>query len=165
MAKLYELAEQYRDLSEKLEGMDGQTIIDTLEGSAELMSIETKVVGIVQMLKNWESEVPGYDAEIKRLTESRDAINNRVKTLKNYLKQCLELAQLEKIKIGVHSVRLQNNSRGAVIVEDLKLVPAKYMDIVPEHTEVNNERVLADIKANVEIPGVKYQIGKHVRLG
>ena len=165
MAKLYELAEQYKELSEQLEGMSEQAIIDTLEGSAELMNIETKVVGIMQMLKNWEAEVPGYDAEIKRLTESRDAINNRVKTLKNYLKQCLELAKLEKIKVGVHSARLQNNSRGAVIVEDLNLVPAKYMDIVPEHTEVNNERVLTDIKANIEIPGVKYQIGKHVRLG
>jgi len=162
--KLYALADEYRLLSERLEGMEPQTIIDTLEGSTELMSIETKTTGIIQMVKNWESEIPGYEAEIKRLTGHKKAIENRVDSLKTYLKQCLELAGLEKIKVGVHSAKIQNNSRGAVIVDDAKAVAAKYMDIIPEHTEVNTDRLLIDLKAKITVAGARYEIGKHVRI-
>lgn len=162
--QLYKQADKYRELAEKLEDMDQQTIIDTLEGSAELMAIEEKTVGIIQMVKNWESDLPGYEAEIKRLTENKKAIENRIKSVKEYLKDCLQRAGLEKIKVGVHSARLQKNSRGAVNVYDSEVIPAKYIDIIPEQHVPNNDRLYQDLKIGVEVPGVNYEIGNHVRI-
>ena len=168
MPKLYELAEEYRLLSEQLEDMenlDQQTVIDTLEGSTQLMDIEEKTAVIIRMVKNWESEIPAYDEEIKRLTETKKAIDNRVKSVKAYLKGCLEAAGLEKVKIGVFNARLQNNSRGSVIIDNSKLVPAKYLDIIPQQEIPNNDRLYQDLKIGLKVPGVRYEVGKHLRIG
>lgn len=168
MPKLYELAEEYRLLSEQLENMediDQQTVIDTLEGSTQLMDIEEKTAAIIRMVKNWESEIPAYDEEIKRLTETKKAIDNRVKSVKTYLKGCLEAAGLKEVKIGVFNARLQNNSRGSVIVDNPKLVPAKYIDIIPQQQITNNDRLYQDLKIGLKVPGVRYEVGKHLRIG
>jgi len=168
MPKLYELAEEYRLLSEQLEDMenlDQQTVIDTLEGSTQLMDIEEKTAAIIRMVKNWESEIPAYEEEIKRLTESKKAIDNRVKSVKAYLKGCLETAGLARVKIGVFTARLQNNSRGSVIVDDPSIVPAKYIDIIPQQEIPNNDRLYQDLKIGLKVPGVRYEVGKHLRIG
>ena len=168
MPKLYELAEEYRLLAEQLEDMenlDQQTIIDTLEGSTQLMDIEEKTAAIIRMVKNWESEIPAYEEEIKRLTESKKVIDNRVKSVKAYLKGCLEAAGLGKVNIGVFTARLQNNSRGSVIIDDPSIIPAKYLDIIPQQEIPNNDRLYQDLNIGLKVPGARYEVGKHLRIG
>lgn len=162
--KLYELSEQFRELADELEeaNLDEQTMLDTLNGSTEMMNIEEKASGIIKMVKNWQGEIPAYDAEIKRLKNKKDSLKNRIDYIKSYLKYCLETAKLDKIKIGTLSVRIQKNGKGSVIIEDEKLVPAAYTDIIPEHTEISKERLYEDLKTGKEIPGVKYEVGKHI---
>lgn len=167
MTKLYELADQYRELADMLEeneDMDQQMMLDTLEGSTEMMSIGEKAEGIIYMMKNWEAEVPGYDAEIKRLIARKKAVENRAKSVKTYLHACMERAGLKEIKVGTFKAKIQRNSRGAVLITSAKDVPASYLDIVPEHTEVNNDRLYQDLKTGKEIPGVKYEVGTHLRI-
>jgi hypothetical protein len=165
--KLYDLAEEVRSLADQLEEMDldSQTMLDTLEGSTAMMSLEQKAEAIIKMMKNWESEIPGYKSEIDRLTAKKVAAENRVKSVKNYLKMCMEKAGLQKVKVGVFAPRLQINSRGSVIVDSKDLVPAKYFDIIPEQKVVNNDRLYQDLKDGVKVPGVRYEVGQHLRVG
>lgn len=167
MPNLYKLAEEYRELAEQLEQMDGlnsAAIVDTLDGSTELMSIEQKVSGIIQMVKNWQGDIPAYEAEIERLTTEKKAIENRIDSVKQYLKLCLETAKLDKVKIGVFTARFQKNSRGSVIIEDEKQVPAAYIDIIPEQKVTNKERLYETLKTGQVIPGAKYEVGRHLRI-
>jgi hypothetical protein len=164
MSKLYELSEQFYQLANELEeaNLDEQIMLDTLNGSTEMMNLEEKTTGIIKMVKNWQGDIPAYDAEIKRLTKERDTLKNRINYIKEYLKHCLEIAKLNKVKIGTLSVRIQKNGKGSTIIVDKDLVPAAYLDIVPKHTEISKERLYEDLKTGKEIPGVKYEVGKHI---
>lgn len=164
--KLYELASDFRALEDKLEDMnlENQIMLDTLEGSTELMSFEQKAEGIIRMVKNWEMDLPGLEAEIKRLTDKKKAIENRIASVKSYLKSCMETAGLKKVKIGVFTPRIQANGRGAVIVDNPDLIPADYIDIIPEQRLPNTERLYQDLKTGKKIPGARYEVGTHLRV-
>lgn len=165
MAKLYELAQSYRLLAEQLEDndFDQETILATLEGSDELMSIEEKAGNIVRMVKNWESDIPGLDSEIKRLQARKKAIENRVTSIKTYLQGSMEAAGIDKLKIDTFTIALQNNPP-AVIVHDLTQIPAEFMTIIPEQHVPDKTRIKAAIKDGNEVPGVTLQQGKGLRI-
>lgn len=166
MAKLYDLAEEVRELADQLEemGLDQQTMLDTLEGSTELMSLEQKVENIIKMVKNWEADIPGIKAEIKRLSAKKKTAENRVRSVKNYLKLCMEKAGIKDIEIGVFKPKVQPNSRGSVIIDNPDLVPAQYIDIIPEQRVPNTDRLYQDLRDGKEIPGVRYEVGTQLRL-
>lgn len=166
MAKLYELAREYRQLAEDLESMDGLSkdlVIDTLSGSTELMSLEEKVSTIVSMTKNWQGDIPAYKAEIKRLTDEMKAIENRIDNVKEYLKQCLITAGLDKIKIGTFTVSLQNNPP-ALVIHSADNIPAEFMTIIPEQYIPDKERVKKALKDGQVIEGVEITQGKSLRI-
>jgi len=167
MAKLYEIADEMRALVDQLEEMDldQQTLLDTLEGSTELMSLEQKAEAIIRMIKNWEADIPGLKAEIDQLSAKKKVAENRVKSVKNYLKMCMEKAGLKDIKIGVFKPKIQSNSRGSVIIDNPDLVPAQYIDIIPEQRVPSTDRLYQDMKDGKEIPGVRYEVGTHLRMG
>lgn len=73
MSKLYDLTDKYLQLVAEIEEYDlePQALLDTLEGSMELADIEEKASGIVKMIKNFEADIPGLDAEIERLTNRK----------------------------------------------------------------------------------------------
>jgi len=166
MAKLYDLAEEVRALADQLEEMDldQQTILDTLQGSTEMMSLEQKAENIIKMVKNWEADIPGIKAEIKRLSTKKKTTENRVNSIRNYLKLCMEKAGIKNIEIGVFKSNIQDNGRGKVIIDNPELVPAQYIDIIPEQRVPNTDRLYQDLKDGKEIPGVRYEVGTQLRL-
>lgn len=165
MSKLYELADQYRKLAATLEEYDLEpaTLLDTLDSSNELMAIEEKAANIVRMTKNWESDLPGLDAEIKRLTERKKAIENRVKSVKTYLQGCMESAGLEKIKVDTFNISLQNNPPSLNVV-DLNAIPAEFITVIPEQHQPDKARIKAALKEGREVPGVTLEVGKSLRI-
>ena len=164
--KLYDLAEEVRMLADRLEesDIDQQTILDTIEGSTEMMSFEEKADGIIRMAKNWESELPGIEAEIARLQALKKSIEGRTTSVKSYLKLCMERAGIKEAKIGTFKAKLQRNSRGSIIIENEKSIPAAYIDIVPEQKVANKERLYEVLKTGKEVAGVKYEVGNHLRI-
>jgi len=165
MAKLYEIANEMRTLVNQLEEMDldQQTLLDTLESSTALMSLEKKAEAIIRMIKNWEADIPALEDEAKRLSAKKTATENRVKSVKNYLKLCMEKAGLEEIKAGVFKPKIQN-SKGSVIIETLGLVPAPYVEIIPAQKKAKTDLMYKDLKEGKYIPGVRYEVGTHLRI-
>ena len=163
MGELYKLATDYQRLADEIDGMDEQTVIDTLEGSTELMAIEEKALNISKWMANLNSEADAYENEIKRLTDHKRAADNKVKWLKQYLQTCMETAGLQKIKAGTFSLTLQKNPP-KLIVDDEKAIPASYLTIIPEHTEVNKAELKDALKNGNEIPGARLECGTSLRI-
>lgn len=165
MTKLYELADNYRSLVAQVEEYDlsPQTLLDTLEGSSQLMSIEEKAGNIVRMAKNWESEVLVFDTEIKRLTERKKAIENRVKGIKDYLKSGMEFAGIDKIKVDTFAISLQNNPASLVIGEGA-IIPTEFITIIPEQFQPNKAMIKEALKNGREFYGVSLEVGRSLRI-
>jgi len=154
MAKLYDLAENYLSLVAEIEtyDLDAQIILDTLEGSSQLMNIEDKASNIVKMVKNWESDLPGLDAEIKRLTDRKKIIENRVEGVKTFLFSQLEYAGLTEIKTPIATIKQQNNPPSVNILDESK-VPAMYQTIIPQSYKISKTDIAKAIKAGEIVPG------------
>ena len=165
MPKLYDLAKSYRNLVAEVEEYDlePQTLLDTLEASGEMVSIEEKVENIVKMVKNWEGDIPGLDAEIKRLTDRKKAAENRIKSIKTYLQGCMEAAELDKLTVGTFKIALQNNP-ASLMIHTPEHIPASYMTIVPEQHIPDKAALKKAMKDGLKIEGLELVQGRSLRI-
>jgi cell fate (sporulation/competence/biofilm development) regulator YmcA (YheA/YmcA/DUF963 family) len=169
MAKLYELAEQFRSFNEFVENAldseditedDLQMYIDTLEGIQ--CNVEDKVENIVKFLKNIEGDIKAYKAEEERLAKKRKYLNNKFEGLKEYTKQTLEFAKIDKLKVGTFNVRLQKNNPSVAIVNEL-VIPESYR--TPQPDKINNAEILVALKLGAIIEGAMLVDDKrHLRI-
>ena len=141
--------------------LDQQTIIDTLEGSQEQMDFEEKAVNIARFVKNLESDIPGIDAEIKRLQAMKKSQENTANNLRNYLKMQMETSGIDKIKRDKFNIYTQNNKPSLVI--DETIIPVGYTRIESKRV-VDREAIEAAIKAGRSINGVVSQQGKSLQI-
>lgn len=162
--KLYELTAAYRNVWDMMEDdeIDIETINDTLQSIEG--AIEVKAENLAVFVKRLEGMADTFKAEEKRLQERRKAFENRVKHIKDYLQNNMEMAGISKINAGTFIITLQKNSRGSVIIEDEKKVPAKYLTIIPEQYVPNKDAMENDLKNKIDIPGASLLIGKHLRI-
>lgn len=163
MSKLYELTGDYLRLAEQLEGMDDACKLDTLEGSAELASIEEKSSSIVHMVSNWQGDISVLDKEINRLTSRKKTMENSIKSVKDYLKMNMENCKLDKLKVGTFSISLQDSNPALSIVDD-KLLPVKYWEVVPQSFKPMNDKIKQDLKAGIAVPGAELTVSKSLRI-
>lgn len=165
MSKLYELAKDYSQLVAEVEeyDLDPDTLLDTLNGSSEMIAIEEKAENIVKMIKNFEADLPGIDAEIKRLTDRKKAIETRTKSVKTYLQGCMEIANIEKLNIGTFKVSLQNNP-AALTIHSTEKIPAEFMTIVPEQHIPDKSAIKKAMKDGLEIEGLELTQGRSLRI-
>ena len=82
MAKLYELANNYRNLTELIDREDVEQ--DLIQNALKEChgDIEEKVDNIVKLIRNTESDIEGYKAEEKRLNARRKSLENTVTSFK-----------------------------------------------------------------------------------
>lgn len=165
MSKLYDLTDKYLQLVAEIEeyDLDPAALLDTLEGSDEMTNIEDKVNGIVCMIKNFEADVPGLDAEIERLTARKKAIKNRVDSVKNYLQMNLEKAGIDSLKVGIFTVKLQKNP-ASLVVKNLDEIPARYITIIPEQHQPDKKAIKDALKAGEKVAGVELVQGRSLRI-
>lgn len=161
MARLYELTGEILLLAEKLDeidGLDEQTIRDTLSSSQELINFEKKAASIARMMRNWESNVEEYKTEIERLQSRKTALENKVKHFKQYIQIQMETAGLNNIDCGTSSLSIRAN-KPSVVIEKEDLIPATYATIKTE-TKYDKNRIYADIKAGKNVPGCRLSQSK-----
>jgi hypothetical protein len=169
MAKLYELAEQYRKFheyveaaleSEELTEDDLQMFIDTLEGVED--SLEGKVENIVKFLKGIEGDIKSYKAEEQRLAKRRKYLENKFDGLKEYTQSVLELNGIDKVRAGTFNVRLQKNPPSVEVLDATK-IPSQYKE--PQPDKVLSKLILEDLKTGKEVEGVRLaEDKKHIRI-
>ncbi len=159
---LYQLTDAYLSVLGNLpEDADQQTVNDTLEAIQD--AIEVKARNIAAFCRSMETSADVIDAEIKRLQSRKKALENRVKSLKQYLQGRMEAIGMDKIKSDLFTIALQANPP-ALQITDQTAIPAKYLTIIPEQHVPNNEAIKAALKAGEDVPGCALVQGRHLRI-
>jgi predicted nuclease with TOPRIM domain len=163
MAHLYELTEQYRNISELLDddSMPPEVLSDALavvEGN-----MQAKAQNCAIMLQTLELGAEMLKSEVDRLNGKLKAVEGRRDWLKNYIKLQLELSGIKKLTAGTFTLSVQNNAP-SVEIHDSTLIPAKYLTIVPQTVVPNKTLIKKAIKDGEEVPGATTTVATSLRI-
>ncbi|MGG7159144.1 siphovirus Gp157 family protein [Clostridium perfringens] len=160
MAKLYELANNYRNLTELIDREDVEQ--DLIQNALKECQgdIEEKVDNIVKLIRNTESDIEGYKAEEKRLNARRKSLENTVTSLKNYLDSNLKALNLREVKTKLFSCKYQK-SKASVEVLDQEVIPREF--IVTEE-KVDKKKLYEALKAGQEVEGASLKENESLRI-
>jgi hypothetical protein len=163
---LYQLSGQYRQLAERLAEMDldAQTVADTIEASGLTDALQEKAQGVELVARAAEIHCPAIDAEISRLQALKAHRQKIAQGLRDYLKQNMEAAGIERIECPLFKLSLKKNPP-AVEVLDEEMVPAGFWvtpEPKPPTARIDKTAIKNAIKSGQTVPGA--QLVQHTRL-
>ena len=129
---IYELTGNYEHLLNMLydKDVDEQAILDTLESIEG--DIEDKADGYAKIIKELEAQSKARKEEAKRLTESAQTIDNRIKMLKSNLFNCMKITGKTKFTTNLFSFNIVKNGGKLPLTIDGE-VPKEYTKTVIEN--------------------------------
>lgn len=106
--KLYELAQAYQELLEKLdsEEFDNEAVADTLDAIDE--AFEEKAENIVKVIRQLEYEAKVMKAEKERLAKLQKSKENQVNRLREYLKHYMLQVGKNKVKTPFCNINVKD---------------------------------------------------------
>lgn len=160
MAKLYELANNYRNLIELIDREDVEQ--DLIQNALKECQgdIEEKVDNIIKLIKNTESDIEGYKAEEKRLNARRKSLENTVTSLKNYLDSTLKGLGLTEVKTKLFNCKFQK-SKASVLIQEQELIPK---DFIVMEEKVDKKKLYDALKAGEKIEGASLKENESLRI-
>ena len=159
MSKLYEITGQFKELAALADGADEDLAIavrDTM-GAIEA-EFNDKALAVSHVILNFDADVAALDLEIDRLTERKRLITNRLKQIKDYLRENMEAAGISKISCPLFTITCAKG-RESVVVDSEDGIPDDLMSV---KTEIKPDKVAiaAKLKAGEEVPGCRLEHGQ-----
>lgn len=141
MPNLYELMSDYASLQA---AFDDESI--TMEGLEELLDavdeskddLRTKVDNICRLIRNVDGEVDKFRSEERRLAAIRKARENKRQRIFDWLKNTMDLLNVDKVKTNVFEVAMVEQGYKVVVVDEDK-IPDEYIRVKksPNMTKLN----------------------------
>lgn len=152
----HELA-RYQELRNALsgEGLDTQTLLDTLEGETDLHECLLVIADSVQE-DECMSEAVGL--QIERLKERKARFDRSAETKRAIIEQAMDRAGLvgKSIK-GPGATLTLRQTAGKPLIEEEIAIPAQYWK--PQDPALDRKALAADLKAGIAIPGARLSNG------
>ena len=163
---LYELAAGFNNIYELV--LDDTVDLALLEEGLQSIEceLEEKCANGIALIKSLEQYAAAYKQEKQRFEKQQAVLENRIKRIKEWYQQNLDAMGKSKVptKYGVMSVQ-NNGGKAPLKVDDEALIPAEYLTVVPEHTEVNKDALYAALQSGKSVPGVHLeQRGRSLRI-
>lgn len=161
---LYELSQDYRQALEALTDPEldvpAEVIADTLEGLQG--TLEDKAVNVAKFLKNLEATAQAIkDAEL-RMAARRKTIENRVTSMKTYLKDNMEACGIQRIESPWFVLAIQKNPV-AVEILDEGLIPDTFVELVTTR-KIDKMAIKKAIESGSEVSGVALSQGTRLAI-
>ena len=158
---LYELTDNYRNLLEMAQNpdIDEQAIKDTLE--AIQGDIEEKADGYAKVIKELDGETDKLTAEIKRLTDRKNTIQNNIAYMKQSLTSAMTVTGNTKFRTDLFSFNIQKNPP-ALVVDDEKAIPQEYL--IPQEPKVDKKAIIDFLKNGNKVPYAHIEQSEGVRI-
>lgn len=165
MASMYELSAGYKSL------IDHYEMAETDEERGEILGmlaatredIADKAEAYARIIRNAQSDIDGFKAEIDRLTKRRRAVENMVAWLKETLMTAMAETGETEIRTSIGKWRLQDNPWSCEVV-DIDAVPMQYHikqeDKIDRKGILEQFRLTGEIVGGVEIerkPGIRFR--------
>ena len=157
---LYTLAAEFHALELALAELedDPQALADTLEGCRA--PLEQKVVNIVKYTRNIETLAEQIKAEEKRMTDRRKGLENKAARIREYVKGCMEYAQVLEVSCPFFRVAVRRNPP-SVIIEDAEQLPLDYVVLPPIPAPMPDKRKIGEaLRRGETVPGASLDESK-----
>ncbi len=148
MQKLQQLLETSDDITPEM-------IADTMEGIE--MALAYKLDAAYIHVRNLDGLAKTCDEEAKRLAERKKAFENRAKSIKQYVLNCLITAGLDKLKTTTNTFTARKGV-ASVIIDNEALLPDE-MVAVQTLIAPDKKAIKEAIENGVDIPGAHIEIG------
>ena len=158
---LYELTDDYRNLLEMAQNpdIDGQAIKDIRE--AIQGDIEEKADGYAKVIKELSADTDKITAEIKRLTDRKNTIQNNIAYMKQSLTSAMTVTGNTKFRTDLFSFNIQKNPP-ALVVDDEKAIPQEYL--IPQEPKVDKKAIIDFLKGGNDVPYAHIEQSEGVRI-
>ncbi|OAA84457.1 siphovirus Gp157 family protein [Clostridium coskatii] len=146
MSKLYEISERYKNIQVLLDNPelpDGE-IKKALDNIGE--EFDLKVENVAKIISSMDSDTEGIEKEIRRLQEREKIMKNRIKGLKNYIYEQMQVTGKKKIKGVLFTLAIQKNAPSVNILDE-NAIPEKYR--VPQPFKLDKKAILTDLKQDI----------------
>jgi hypothetical protein len=151
--KLYEITEQLRELM-AIDDIPAEQLQDTLDLVND--EFEQKAEQVAAFIRELSLDSDGYKAEIDRLSDRKKAIDNKIDSMKDYLRVNMQAADMTKIKGKLFTITLCAPTK-TVYVADSALLPDGLVCI---KREPNKTDIKAQLESGAEIEGCALVQGK-----
>ena len=144
MASMYELTADY--LAVLSMATDSETPPDAITDTLEAISgeIEIKAENSAVIMQELKAEADKIDAEIKRLTARKKALETNADAIKQRVYNAMKTTDKKKFRTTLFSFSIGNNPPKLVIDDESK-IPRKYL--IPQPAKVDNAKLKEDLKA------------------
>lgn len=141
---MYELTADYMTVLSM--ATDGETPPDAIADTLEAIGgeIEIKAENSAVIMQELNSEVAKLDAEIKRLTARKNALETNAGAIKQRVYNAMKSTKKEKFKTTLFSFSIKKNPPKLVIDDETK-IPKKYF--IPQPAKIDNAAIKAELTA------------------
>lgn len=155
---LYEMSSAAHQLYDLLESgeIDEQTVLDTMES----IGASEKLESYIHVQRQLESEIAGFEAEIKRMQERKAVLENHVKRLKQAQVEFMQATNQKKATAGTFTLTMRENK--SCEIEDEALIPLEFMVEIPASFRPDKKAMLAAMKNGEKISGAKLNVSYSV---
>ena len=161
MSRLFDIAENYRDLFDTFDDCDDLTdkqieaYFDTLEGIEG--EFAEKAENIACFIKELTVEADGLETEAKTMAARARTKRNLIVRLKNLLLENMQACGIKKIDRTRARISLRNNAESVSIPNDAALIPwlIEHAEdcLTYKAPEISKTKVKAALQGGREIPG------------
>lgn len=161
---LYEIAVAYREDAHRLADLDlpAEVVTDTLDAMAG--ELEVKAQNVVMFARDLQATATAIKDAEEQMAKRRKAIENRAKHLLDYVRGCMETAEVQRIECPHFRLAIQAKPPSVDVYEP-GLLPAQYMRTPEAPPPAPDKKAIADaIKAGEEVPGARLVQGTRLAI-
>ena len=168
MTALFVLTNQYLELAEKLadSDFDAQTIADTIEASGITDELATKAQALEYVARGALAHHNTINAEIARLQALKAKRDKIAQGLRDYLKQNMERAGIEKIECPLFSISIKKNPPSVDVIDSLSL-PAEFwrtLEPKPPVAAPDKTAIKKALQDGIDVPGAKLNYSTRIDI-
>lgn len=163
--KLYQLADEYRRVSDEIEDSDGE-LSPTLEADLDAIEgpFESKIQACCALVKEFEGNEAAAKKESDRLKKRAAVFGNAARRVQQYAQDGMERAGVTKISRVNFTAWIQNSTISAKWTGDPDAVPPEFMRWKTS-IEFDAASAIESHKAGEKLPeGIVIAQGKHLRI-
>jgi hypothetical protein len=128
--KLYEISEQYKEVQKLIDDDESGSMREAIADTMQMIEgdFQDKAQAVVSLTFNMGGSITALDKEIERLQDKKKVIQNKVDSIRDYLKMNMEATGISKIECPLFTITLTKPAK-QVEITDEALLPDEFVRV------------------------------------